>query len=416
MSRSGDEGHDEACAVAFVRQLRAIIKDIAGGKRYIELADYRKRGNVVLLDGEGANYRVTHKRQRWKAAKPDQLRDASAFRIGGNDGGKLSLKVDRGGGMAEVHYEELFGADKVGLNAHIALDEAGVAKTREVVTAVHRTLRDKERELRQMFQDFAGEVYSEVGAQRLIIRRELYDDRLGRETKRAVLYRPTKVLFGPVLKSMFSIDAYGRDHIPRRGAAIIAANHISFSDCLFIPACVDRRVTFVAKKELFEGQLQGMLFSNWGQIPIDRGAGDTDALRTALNVLKSGHLLGIFPEGTRSTVGEMLPAHTGVARLALMARVPVIPCGLLGGDEILPKGAHIPRVKPAVVSFGEPLLFSDHYGDQNDYHALKTVTTGIIDAIAHQIEEAKWGRRQQQSDASWTSITLPSVDDDLMLG
>ena len=146
--------------------------------------------------------------------------------------------------------------------------------------------------------------------------------------------------------------AEGTDNVPREGPAILASNHLSFSDHFFAPLPLPRKVVFLAKSEYFTGRgIKGLVskafFSGVGQIPVDRSGGEASerALRTGLRVLAQGDLLGIYPEGTRTPDGRLYRGKTGVARLALEARAPVIPCAMIGGFEFQPPGKITPRLR-----------------------------------------------------------------------
>jgi 1-acyl-sn-glycerol-3-phosphate acyltransferase len=206
-----------------------------------------------------------------------------------------------------------------------------------------------------------------------------------------VFYGLVKVILGPLLRIVFRPWAEGTENVPREGPAIIASNHLSFSDHFFGPLPLPRKVTFLAKSEYFTGSgIKGLIsrafFSGVGQIPMDRGGGKASerALRTGLRVLSEGKLLGIYPEGTRTPDGRLYRGKTGVARLALESRAPVIPCAMVGTFELQPPGKVLPnlRVRPGV-RFGKPLDFSRYYGMESDRTALRAVT----DEIMHALEE-----------------------------
>jgi 1-acyl-sn-glycerol-3-phosphate acyltransferase len=201
-----------------------------------------------------------------------------------------------------------------------------------------------------------------------------------------MFYWVVKAVLAPVLRVLFRPWAEGADNVPRTGPAILASNHLSFSDHFFAPLPIPRKVVFLAKSEYFTGRgIKGLFskafFSGVGQIPVDRSGGEASerALATGLRVLASGQLLGIYPEGTRTPDGRLFRGKTGVARLALEARVPVIPCAMVGGFEFQPPGRITPRlrVRPGV-RFGEPLDFSRYYGMENDKLVLRAVTDEII--------------------------------------
>jgi len=203
-----------------------------------------------------------------------------------------------------------------------------------------------------------------------------------------VFYFVTKYTLGLTLKIVFRPRAWGVKNVPRRGPVILASNHLSFSDHFFGPLPVPRKVIFLAKSEYFTGRgLKGLIskvfFAGVGQIPIDRagGAAGEQALRTGLQVLAAGHVLGIYPEGTRSPDGRLYRGKTGVARLAIESGAPVVPCAMIDTFEFQPPARLWPnfRVRPGV-KFGEPLEFSRYHG-QADAMLLRTVTDEIMQAI-----------------------------------
>jgi 1-acyl-sn-glycerol-3-phosphate acyltransferase len=201
-----------------------------------------------------------------------------------------------------------------------------------------------------------------------------------------MFYWVVKAILAPFLRLLFRPWAEGTEYVPLTGAAILASNHLSFSDHFFAPLPLPRKVVFLAKSEYFTGRgLKGLFsrafFSGIGQIPVDRSGGEASAraLATGLRVLAGGQLLGIYPEGTRTPDGRLFRGKTGVARLALEARVPVIPCAMIGGFEFQPPGKIMPqfRVRPGV-RFGKPLDFSRYYGLEGDRLVLRAVTDEII--------------------------------------
>ncbi len=200
-----------------------------------------------------------------------------------------------------------------------------------------------------------------------------------------MFYWVVKAVLAPFLR-LFRPWAEGAEHVPRTGPAILASNHLSFSDHFFAPLPLPRKVVFLAKSEYFTGRgIKGLFsrafFSGVGQIPVDRSGGEASerALATGLRVLASGQLLGIYPEGTRTPDGRLFRGKTGVARLALEAQAPVIPCAMIGGFEFQPPGRITPRlrVRPGV-RFGKPLDFSRYYGMESDGLVLRAVTDEII--------------------------------------
>ncbi len=204
-----------------------------------------------------------------------------------------------------------------------------------------------------------------------------------------MFYQLLKYVFlGPPLRLLFRPRIEGIGHIPDDGAAIVAGNHLSFSDHFLMPVILPRRITFLAKSEYFtggglRGRLTAAFFRGAGQIPVDRSGGKASqaALRSGLAVLRKGRLLGVYPEGTRSHDGRLYKGRTGVAAMALRAQVPVVPCAMVGTFEIQPPGRALPRIRPVTIRFGEPLDFSRFVGLSDERLALRAVTDEIMYAI-----------------------------------
>jgi 1-acyl-sn-glycerol-3-phosphate acyltransferase len=203
---------------------------------------------------------------------------------------------------------------------------------------------------------------------------------------RSVFYWLLKWVFiGPLLRLVFRPRTEGVENVPLEGPAILASNHLSYADWLFMPLTLSRRVTFVAKAEYFttpgiKGWFQKKFFSGAGQVPIDRTSGDAaaGALSSAKRILNAGELFGIYPEGTRSHDGRLYRGKTGVARLALETGVPVIPIAVIGTDAIAPPGKKFGSLTRPLVRFGKPLDFSRYEGLESDRFILRSVTDEIM--------------------------------------
>ncbi len=196
------------------------------------------------------------------------------------------------------------------------------------------------------------------------------------------------VVLVPLLRWVFRPKVEGLGHLPENGAAIIAGNHLSFSDHFLMPVMVRRRIRFLGKMEYFtgrglKGKLTAAFFRGIGAIPVDRSGKEAAqaAVDTALGVLGGGGLLGIYPEGTRSHDGRLYKGKVGVAAMALQAGVPVIPCAMIGTFEAQPTGRLLPRVVPITIRFGEPLDFSRYAGMHDQRAVLRAVTDEIMYAI-----------------------------------
>jgi 1-acyl-sn-glycerol-3-phosphate acyltransferase len=198
------------------------------------------------------------------------------------------------------------------------------------------------------------------------------------------MYWVFKAILKPTMRGIYRIRPEGLENVPKRGPAIIAANHVSFLDSFFIPLVIKRRkMTYLAKADYFKSWKTAWFFRSVGQIPTEREGGDRSrqALEIALEVLEQGSLLGIYPEGTRSPDGRIYRGRTGVARLALAAGVPVIPVGVTGTDDVMPKSAKMPRVRGQVevkIRFGEPIDFGRYIGQERDRFVLRSVTDEIM--------------------------------------
>jgi 1-acyl-sn-glycerol-3-phosphate acyltransferase len=203
-----------------------------------------------------------------------------------------------------------------------------------------------------------------------------------------VLYRVVRLVLSPILRLIFRPWVQGVDHVPLEGPVILASNHLSFSDSIFLPLVVPRKITFLAKSDYFtgrgvKGRSKALFFKGVGQVPVDRSGGRASeaALRTGLKVLADGEVLGIYPEGTRSPDGRLYRGRTGIARLALESGVPVIPVAMIDTEKIQPPGRVLPRVMRVGIRFGPPLDFS-HLSDQStDRFVLRSVTDHIMSSL-----------------------------------
>ncbi len=174
-----------------------------------------------------------------------------------------------------------------------------------------------------------------------------------------MVYWVLKIVLTPLFHVLYRVRVEGRENVPRRGPAVLAANHQSFCDSLFIPLVVRRKVTFLAKAEYFDSPKTAWFFRAAGQIPIRRSGGTESerSLETArLDVLSQGHLLCVYPEGTRTLDRSVHKGRTGVTRLSCECGVPVIPVGVMGTVEVQPVDARVMRpFKTVTIRFGAPM-------------------------------------------------------------
>lgn len=202
------------------------------------------------------------------------------------------------------------------------------------------------------------------------------------------LYRAAKSIVAPVSRRVMRPQVEGTHHVPLDGPVLLASNHLSFIDSVVIPLVAPRQVRFLAKSDYFtgtgaKGAASRLWFETMGMIPVERDDSRSAArsLELALEVLAQGDAFGIYPEGTRSRDGRLYRGHTGVAYLALTARVSVVPVGLVGTDHVQPPGDnHIHRA-PFTVRFGEPIE-PGGYTDIPAGRARRQLTDRIMDEIA----------------------------------
>ncbi|MFC4943456.1 lysophospholipid acyltransferase family protein [Pseudonocardia sp. GCM10023141] len=196
------------------------------------------------------------------------------------------------------------------------------------------------------------------------------------------------VLLGPLIRLFLRPAVTGLEHVPERGGAILASNHLAVVDSFVLPLMVPRRVTFLAKSEYFTqpglvGALKRMFFTGVGQVPLDRSVGSAAqaAMDTAVRLLREDKLLGIYPEGTRSPDGRLYKGKTGIARMTLDAGVPVVPVAMVGTDRVNPIGSRMWRPRKVHIRIGEPLDFSRYAGMAGDRFIERSMTDEIMYAL-----------------------------------
>jgi len=202
----------------------------------------------------------------------------------------------------------------------------------------------------------------------------------------STLYTLGRYTVAPVLRGLWRPWTAGLEHILATGPAILASNHLSASDSLFLPIVAPREITFWAKAEYFagngfKGRVTAAFMRGIRQIPIERGNGRAalTALDVALAVLREGGLFGIYPEGTRSPDGRLYRGHTGIARIVLEARVPVLPVAMLGTDRVQPIGAPVPRLGHSIgVRVGPPLDYTSKADGPRNPKLLREITDDIM--------------------------------------
>jgi len=219
------------------------------------------------------------------------------------------------------------------------------------------------------------------------------------------------LLVFPLFHLFFSIEVHGRENIPRKGAGIIASNHLSTIDSIFVPLVIPRHVTYLAKSQFTTGRSFGAWFRRelmtmLGQLAIDRSGGSASAagIAAGAGVLHRGELLGIYPEGTRSPDGRLYRGRTGIARILVEAPVPVVPVAVFGTPEVMPKGAKFPRLgRRVIIVFGAPMDFSRYVALGDDRFVLRAIT----DEIVHEISKLSG---QEYTDVYASSVRQPRAE------
>lgn len=197
------------------------------------------------------------------------------------------------------------------------------------------------------------------------------------------LYKLIRALFSPMVRVLWIRDVSGLENIPSSGSAILASNHDSNLDSLMLMAVVKRQIFFLAGEKLFKKWWLGPILKATGQIFVDRaGADKSESIRRAQEVLSSGNLFGIYPEGTRSPDGKLQNAKSGAVRLALSSKAPIIPIGMIGTFEILSKHDKFPKFSKCSINIGKPIYLDTYYGDEDSGLARRITDEILMPEIA----------------------------------
>lgn len=204
-----------------------------------------------------------------------------------------------------------------------------------------------------------------------------------------MLYLTSRAVVAPLIKAIWRPTIEGRDNVPATGGVILASNHLSFIDSVVIPLAAPRQVHFLAKDSYFtgtgpKGAASRVFFTSMGMVPVNRddSRAAIKSLEVGLEILQAGGAFGIYPEGTRSRDGRLYRGHTGVAHLALTAKVPIVPVGLIGTPDVQPVGSNRLRKAPVTVRFGAPQTPHTTYADLPAGKARRLATDDVMDAIA----------------------------------
>lgn len=158
--------------------------------------------------------------------------------------------------------------------------------------------------------------------------------------------------------NMFSLQVHGRENLIEEGPALIASNHQSFLDPPIVGSCLFREIHYLARKSLFDIPVVGKLLPHLRVVGVDRDGADMSALKAVIRLVKNGGCTIVFPEGTRTGDGRLLPAKSGLGLIIAKTLAPVVPTRIFGAFEAFPRTAKFPRRAPVTVVFGKPLHFS----------------------------------------------------------
>lgn len=231
-----------------------------------------------------------------------------------------------------------------------------------------------------------------AGAMRLPLAGRLLDG-LSEEWREVPVYTAIKHLAGRPVGEVFDVHPEGLDHLPDDEGAVLASNHASWFDPIFLGVAVARPIRWMAKADLFRHPLSARFFEKAGQVKVDRvSGGNQAAVDRCVELVERDRLVGIFPEGTRSIDGSLRRGRTGVARVALRSGKPVVPVAMNSYD-VLPKRATIPDLEqPLVVQVGEPLRVEASRKRLQDQETLREVTDEVMRRIGRQLERARTRR------------------------
>jgi 1-acyl-sn-glycerol-3-phosphate acyltransferase len=225
------------------------------------------------------------------------------------------------------------------------------------------------------------------------------------------------VILGPWLRLLYRRKATGLENVPAEGPAILAANHQSFLDDLLLPLVVRRKITILAKADYFDRWITAWFFKAAGCVPVRREGGSAAqaAIKTAVEALREGKLIALFPEGTRSPDGRLYRGKTGVARIAMEARVPVIPVAIVGTYQLWPYDRKLPRAGRTEVRFGKPLSFERRFETPIDRFVLRSATDEIMYEImmlsGQEYVDDYGSRAKAQIDARRAEPVLPEAEE-----
>lgn len=195
-----------------------------------------------------------------------------------------------------------------------------------------------------------------------------------------IMYRVVKKAAAPLANRWLKITMEGRENVPADRAVILACNHLAFIDSLVVPVNLDRPVYYLGKSDYFDSWKTKWFFGSIGVVPVRREGGSAGeaSLNTGIELLKSGHIVGIYPEGTRSGDGRLYRGKTGPVRMALAAGVDILPCAVIGTDRAQPPGKYTIKRSPVTVRYGRPISLDRYAEGADDPFAMRAATDEVM--------------------------------------
>ena len=201
------------------------------------------------------------------------------------------------------------------------------------------------------------------------------------------LYWATWVSLRAFCRVAWKCKIYG-EMFPEYGAGVVVGNHVSHADPFFISQAIHRKVIWMSKEENFQTPIVRSIFKNYGAFPVKRGAHDEVAWAKGKEIIARGDWLGMFPEGTRSFDGTLGEFHTGAIRMAIEARVPIVPIVTAGLEKVLPKGGLFIKIgTPVSILVGRPIYYEEYYDSEITYSRLQELTQKLKNIMTEMLAE-----------------------------
>ncbi|MEG6616251.1 lysophospholipid acyltransferase family protein [Peptococcaceae bacterium 1198_IL3148] len=195
-----------------------------------------------------------------------------------------------------------------------------------------------------------------------------------------MFYNLARVVMRLVLLILRRWRVLGLNNLPRQGGVVVVSNHTSYWDPVAVGCALNRPIHYMAKSELFNNLLFATLIRGLKAFPVERGKSDRNAIRYAVNLLMTGQMIGVFPEGTRSTSGELQRAHLGAAMLAFKANVPIVPVAIVGAKGVLGKLS---------VIIGSPIPLPEYEGSRPSREQLENYSQQVMNQLSQLISTAR---------------------------